>query len=131
MAEDDSEAGGDGGRTRFLSALIAGGILLAAALGLYFFDQLRSSERQRELINWQVRLGIVASSRALAVETWLNEQGRAVQSLAENASLQIYVAELELLKKQGGGELGGAVPEAEYLQSLLSVSAAQAGFVPE
>ena len=131
MAENESEAGGNVGRTRFLSALIAGGILFAAAFGLYFFDQLRSTERQRELINWQVRLGIVASSRALAVETWLNEQGRAVQSLAENASLQIYVAELELLRRQGSLEQGGPVPEAEYLRSLLSVSAAQAGFVPE
>ncbi|MCH8203125.1 MAG: PAS domain S-box protein [Proteobacteria bacterium] len=131
MAENENEIAWNVGRTRFLSALIAGGILFAAAFGLYFFDQLRSTERQRELINWQVRLGIVASSRALAVETWLNEQGRAVQSLAENASLQIYVAELELLKKQGSWERGGAVPEAEYLQSLLSVSAAQAGFVPE
>ena len=131
MAENEKEITWNVGRTRFLSALIAGGILFAAAFGLYFFDQLRSTERQRELINWQVRLGIVASSRALAVETWLNEQGRAVQSLAENASLQIYVAELELLKKQGSLEQGGAVPEAEYLQSLLSVSAAQAGFVPE
>jgi PAS domain S-box-containing protein len=131
MAEDGNEGGGIVGRTRFLSALIAGGILFAAALGLYFFDQLRSTERQRELINWQVRLGIVASSRALAIETWLNEQGQAVQSLAENASLQIYVAELELLKKEGNWEQGGAVPEAEYLQSLLAVSAAQAGYVPE
>ena len=84
MAEDESEAGGNVGRTRFLGALIAGGILLAAVLGLYFFDQLRSTERQRELINWQDRLRIVASSRARAVETWLNEHRPSAVCAAES-----------------------------------------------
>ncbi|MEE8370740.1 MAG: hypothetical protein V3R73_01240, partial [Sphingomonadales bacterium] len=131
MNDIKSKSAGLDARTRLMTGLIAAGILLVAALGIYFFDRVRSSERAREMINWQVRLGIVASSRAAAIETWLGDQGNAVQSLAENASLQIYLAELDLLMRAGSWKLGTAVPEAEYLQNLLAVSAEQAGFVPE
>lgn len=131
MNKTKKKSAGMAVQTRMMTGFIAAGILLAAALGVYFFDRVRSSEREREVINWQVRLGIVAASRAAAIETWLGDQGRAVQSLAENASLQIYLAELDLLMRAGSWKPGTAVPEAEYLQNLLAVSAEQAGFVPE
>jgi len=72
--------------------VLLGLALAAAVLAIRFVE----TERDRDLRAWQVRLGIVAASRAAAIDGWLAHQKSVVRDLAENAALQIYMTELEL-----------------------------------
>lgn len=109
--------------------VIVAGVVLAviAILGVVLVFNFVASERQRDLRAWQVRLGIVADSRAAAVAEWLEAQHQTLRELAENASLQLYLTELAL----AGGDRTGVTEEsaqAEYLRNLLVASADRAGF---
>ena len=106
----------------------AGAVLaLIAILGVILVVRFVESERARDLRAWQVRLGIVADSRAAAVQDWLDQQHGTLRELAENTSLQLYLTELSL----AGGDRGQVTEEsaqAEYLRNLLVATADRAGF---
>ena len=57
-----------------------------------FVDQ----ERSRNLQEWQIRLGIVADSRTAAVNEWVENNFAVLRELQQNASLQLYMTELEM-----------------------------------
>jgi len=105
-------------------AATAGALGLAALLGVLFAFQWVEGERERELRSWQVRLGIVADSRAAALAEWLESQYAALRELSENASLQLYLTDLAL----AGAARDADPPEAQYLRNLLTATAARAGF---
>ena len=63
-------------------------ILVAGALLINAYIQ---KERQRDLDDWSIRLGLIAETRVEAVEEWLYRQQRSLQELAGNASLQLYL----------------------------------------
>ena len=101
-------------------ALAAAGVV---ALALHFVE----AERERDLRTWQSRLGIIADTRAAAVNDWLERQLEAVGGLSQNASLQLYATELAL----AGGDRAGVTDEAAqagYLRNLLIVTAERTGF---
>lgn len=127
MAEQD--AAEQGIQTRVNKVVLAAGVVLAAAVVIgigivYFFVE---GQRERDLQTWQTRLGIVADSRAAAVEDWLAEQFATLRDLAENASLQLYMTELALSR---AGEAGLEVDQVEgaYLRNLLIATAMREGF---
>lgn len=109
--------------------VVAAGIALAvlAAIGIGLAFQFVAAERQRDLAGWQVRLGIVADSRAAAVEEWLEQQFGTMQELAENAALQIYMTELGLAAGDRT-KVTEAEAQAGYLRNLLTATAERAGF---
>jgi len=103
-------------------------ILVAIAiLGGWAIGGFMANERERELTQWQVRLGIVADSRAAEVERWLEANVADLTSLADNESVQLYVGSIDEL---------AADPEQQdqiegfrqYLRNLLLVAAARGGF---
>lgn len=103
--------------------VLLGLALAAAVLAIRFVE----TERERDLRAWQVRLGIVAASRAAAIDGWLAHQKSVVRDLAENAALQIYMTELEL----AGGDpqaLADEPAQAGYLRNLLQATADREGF---
>ena len=51
--------------------LTGAALVIAAVVGTFLVLQFAASERERELKQWQVRLGIVADSRLGDVEGWL------------------------------------------------------------
>ena len=51
-------------------------LVIAAVVGTLLVLQFAASERDRELRQWQVRLGIVADSRLADVEGWLGDRTR-------------------------------------------------------
>ncbi len=129
--KEDKEVQAGGTRAR---TIVFGGfaVLVAAAIGAVIFAQnYVSQEREIALRNWQIRLGIVADSRSAAIQAYLDRQFAAMQSLAENASLQIYLTELQLMREAGEISEEGEAVEGEFLSNLLQVSAQQAGFVPQ
>ena len=120
---------GDDGVPRNVNKMIAlAGLLLVmvAVLGVIFVFRFVESERRREVQDWQIRLGIVADTRAAHVNDWIEEQFATLRELAENASLQLYVTEISLL----GGETGDEdeLGETGYLRNLLVATADRGGF---
>jgi len=100
-------------------------IVLAVVVAHRFVED----ERQRATQEWQTRLGIVADSRAAAVNEWFDRNFGTLRDLAENASLQLYLTEL----LQAGGDRASITDEpaqASYLRNLLVATANQSGFVP-
>ncbi|WP_169570189.1 HD domain-containing phosphohydrolase [Sneathiella limimaris] len=86
-----------------------------------------NQQRERDLQNWEIRLGIVADSRLASVEEWLAKQKEAIISLAENESLQVYLTQLVIDTEDNGTRIE-EVPEAGYLTNLLNNHAVISGF---
>lgn len=108
-------------------AVAAGVLLLCAVLSMVAVHRFVKAEGERDLQQWQVRLGIVAASRAQAVREWRDRQFETLSGLADNLSLQIYLTEFSL----SGGQSGAVTDQsaqAEYLGNLLIVTADQFGF---
>jgi HD-GYP domain-containing protein (c-di-GMP phosphodiesterase class II) len=108
-----------------VAVILAAVIVVAVLLALKFVED----ERQRNLQAWQIRLGLVADSRAAAVNEWLERNFSALRELSENASLQLYMTELTLAK--GNRDVVTDEPaQASYLRNLLVATADRTGFVP-
>lgn len=107
---------------------IAGAILLlCAVLGMVAVHRFVKAEGERDLQQWQVRLGIVAASRAQAVREWRDRQFETLSGLADNLSLQLYLTEFSLSEGRSGAVTDQSA-QAEYLANLLVVTAEQSGF---
>lgn len=97
-----------------------------AAAGVFFTFQFAENERERELKQWQIRLGIVADSRFADIDEWLDSQLGELNDLAENGSLQIYTG---ILQEAEDRDIPS--PEADSLNTLLTAVADRAGFKAE
>ncbi len=106
---------------------LAGGLILAAIVGVYAVLSFVGAERERDLRAWQIRLGIVADSRAAAVNEWIEAQFRTLQALAENESLQLYMTELSLAQGDKT-QVTDEAAQAGYLRNLLIATAERDGF---
>jgi HD-GYP domain-containing protein (c-di-GMP phosphodiesterase class II) len=100
-------------------------IIGATAAAVVFILRFVADARERDTQAWQVRLGIVADSRADAVETWLEGQFATLRGLADNDSLKIYLVRMTQAAKTGDPLV---TPEAQYLRNLLMVTASRTGF---
>lgn len=108
-----------------LLAILATGIALAGSVlwALRFAE----TQQQRDLNSWQARLNIIADSRLLDVNNWLKQQFDELSGLSANASLQLYMTELE----QSRGAREQVTDEAfqtVYLRNLLDITAQRSGF---
>lgn len=103
-------------------------LLLILAAGALLINAYVKKERQRDLEDWSIRLGLVAETRVEAIETWLAAQDASLTELANNASLQLYVWQLS----QRQDEDQAAEPaQLAYLRNLILASATRYGFEPE
>ncbi len=125
----DTDDQGAGRRARLIVTGALAALMAIMAAGVWGVDRFIDIERQRETQAWQVRLGIIADSRAEAVHGWLDAQFGVIKGLAENASLQIYLTELSLLSENGAAGMRESPPEARFLENLLLVAAHQGGFL--
>lgn len=119
-----------GGRAATLRMLITGVVLaVAAAIGFFLVFQFAEAERQREMNDWQSRMGIVADSRFADLNKWLDLQLDELRGVADNASVQLYMTVLHEAGATAQDE--DAPAELGYLANLLTVVADRAGFVGE
>src|SRR5512147_1208788 len=70
-------------------------LLVLAVVGIWAINRFVEDERQRELTQWQVRLGIVADSRVAEVNRWLAGNLADLNALADNESVQLYVGSID------------------------------------
>lgn len=124
MTEQVAETSALAGRVNRIVIGAAVALVVAAAVGVWLVIEFVGSERERDLQAWQVRLGIVADSRAEAVRDWVEQQYGVLSGLAENQSLQLYMTELAL----GDLEEDAGIAEQEYLRNLLTATAERTGF---
>jgi HD-GYP domain-containing protein (c-di-GMP phosphodiesterase class II) len=106
--------------------LTAVAIMVAAVAAVMLVFRFADVERERELIAWQSRLGIIADTRASAVNSWLDRQLEEVTRLAENASVQLYTSDLARDSKSDATPT--ALAQSGYLANLLAVTASRSGF---
>ena len=102
-------------------------LALLLAAGAFLINAYVQKERQRDLDDWSIRLGLVAETRVAAIEDWLGSQTGALGELANNASLQLYLWQLTQRE-----DSNPAIEPAQlsYLRNLLLASAGRYGFTP-
>jgi len=112
-------------RPALVAAVTAG--MLVAALGVAAVFRFVGAERDRDIANWQVRLGIVADSRSAAVEAWVARQWSDLGAVADNDSVRLFLTELKLasgdLKNVADGQ-----SQEQYIDNLLIFTASQSRF---
>lgn len=111
-------------RARLSGVMIVAALIVAVVIGIAWVFRFADAERERDLRMWQIRLGLVADSRAEAIGGWIGQQLRTVADLADNPSLQLYMTQLAL----GDGAVADSQGQAAYLRNLLIVTASRAGF---
>lgn len=103
------------------------GLLLLLALGAFLINLYIERERARDLQQWEARLGVLADTKAQAVEQWITAQFVELEELAGNASLQLYLWQLTLARQNE--EQDAASAELAYLRNLILATAYRAGYV--
>lgn len=114
--------------TLSVMSLTAAAVAAAAIAAVILIFSYADSERRRDRGVWEERLGIVAESRAAAVDDWIERQYRDLGALADNASLQIYMTELAG-RAAPSDRVTEELAETGYLRNLLTVVAGRAGFL--
>jgi len=110
---------------------VIGGMLALATLvlaGAWLIQIYVDKERQRDLDDWAIRLGLATEIRVNAIDSWLSARTGDLAELANNASLQLYMWQLTRREEQA--------PEIEpaqlsYLRNLVVASAERYGFLPD
>ncbi len=110
-------------RAALTGATIVAGATIAVILTLGYAD----AERDRELRQWQVRLGMIADTRTSSIERWLRDQFGALGALADNTSVQLYMSGLTGAREQGD-RMSREFAQSGYLRNLLTVLAYREGF---
>jgi len=109
-------------------------LIILGVAGVWSISRFVGQERDRELTQWQVRMGIIADSRAAEINRWLDRQTKDLAGLADNESVQLYVSSIAEFNaaQQKGTQDANQQDEVngfrEYLRNLLTVTAGRAGF---
>lgn len=114
-------------RARYSVPAAIAALLLLLGLGAALINFYMQGERERELLQWEDRLGLVADAKADAVARALAEDARTLADLARNASLQLYL--WQVLRARQAGEPSEPA-QAAYLRNLLVAAAERSGFLP-
>lgn len=112
-------------RAKRATLLTMAGLAVAAVVGIVLALGFLQREKERDLLSWQVRLGLVADSRALDVGRWVEDRLSVLRDLAQNPSVQLYMTNLSLGIDGGDAEQ----VEGRYLRNLLDATALREGML--
>ncbi|MEZ5563569.1 MAG: HD domain-containing phosphohydrolase [Gammaproteobacteria bacterium] len=116
---------------RSVAAAILALVMLLGAGGLLINIYIEN-EQQRDLLQWETRLGLVADSKADALARALAADQRDLAELANNASLQLYLWQLVRARQQSGEDAGQAESAQQaYLRNLMLAAAERGGYMPD
>ncbi len=102
-------------------------VIIFAVIAAWLVTAFIEDEWEGDLLAWQVRLGIVADSRIAAVDGWVDAQLDAMDGLAENPGLRLYLTQVAA----AGGEppeTPEAAAQVTFLRNLMVVVADRFGF---
>jgi HD-GYP domain-containing protein (c-di-GMP phosphodiesterase class II) len=103
------------------AALALAGLLAAGIWGINAYVE---QERQRDLLQWESRLGLVADAKADAASRALEQQRREIEELANNASLRFYLWQLSQASDSANADAGAL----GYLRNLVLATASRYGY---
>jgi HD-GYP domain-containing protein (c-di-GMP phosphodiesterase class II) len=112
--------------TRIRKSLTVAAFAVAAPAAMAAAWWFVAKERARDVRAWQVRLDLIADSRASDIARWLDGQFATLSSIADNAAVQLYVMPLAAT---GDPATASEPPERSYLRNLLIVTAEHGGFL--
>ncbi|MEO8223802.1 MAG: HD domain-containing phosphohydrolase [Gammaproteobacteria bacterium] len=118
-----------GGRKPSPAAIAVLGLLLLVGLGALLINVYIEGERQRDLLQWESRLGLVADAKADAVARLLAADRRELGELAGNASLQLYLWQVVKARQSAGAAVEPA--QQAYLRNLMLAAAERGGYLPD
>lgn len=101
-------------------------LLLLVAIGVSLVIGYAHKERERDLQNWQVRLGILADVRFQAVDHWIEHQFGSMRELADNGSLQLYLT--QLIARPANDATTVEPAQLSYLRNMILATAEREGF---
>ena len=102
-------------------------LVVLGVVGVWAINRFVDEARERELTQWQVRLGIVADSRVAEVNRWLAGNMADLNALAENESVQLYVGSIDEFSTDPTQQ-DQVEGFRQYLRNLLLVAATRGGF---
>ncbi|HWS03214.1 MAG TPA: HD domain-containing phosphohydrolase [Gammaproteobacteria bacterium] len=106
--------------------LIGLALLFAVILGgIWLIFSYLDLERERDLGDWRIRLGLIADDRAAGIDQWLSREFANLGELANNASLQLYLSQLSTHT-----DTPADVEPAQlgYLRNLINAAAERGGY---
>jgi HD-GYP domain-containing protein (c-di-GMP phosphodiesterase class II) len=114
------------GRLSVSGALLALGAVVVA--GAILIGLWAAQERERDLRQWEARLGLVADTRADALARVVAGYQRDLAELAGNASLQFYLGQVAEARRTGTDR---AAAQLDYLRNLVLAAADRDGYLSE
>lgn len=126
-AQGNAEGAAPRRKVNWIVLATAAFLVVGIAAAVFFAFRFVEDERQRDLQAWQIRLGIVADSRVASVSDWVEGKYATLRELAENASLQLYMTELEMAAGDKS-QVTDQAAQAGYLRNLLVATAERTGF---
>jgi len=112
------------GLSRLSIAIPIFALVALVLVGAFFINVYISQERERDLRQWEARLGLVADAKVDAIRDFLDHVFDDLQELAGNASLQLYLGELLQARADGARQPA----EFAYLRNLILASADRYGY---
>jgi len=124
----DGKGKGSGFDLRLIFPLLI--LILMMGGGLWAITHYVAEERARDVTQLQVRMGIIAESRAGEIDRWLKRQMEEIRALSENQSLQLYVGSIKEMSADPA-QADQVAGLTEYLRNLLAVTASRGQFIVE
>lgn len=106
----------------YMSAAI---LFIVLIVGIWAVFSLAKHERKRDLNNWRLTLGVMADSRANAIDEWAESRFSILRELSLNGSLQLYIQQI-IERPEINREAEPA--QLSYLRNLLVATAQRGGF---
>jgi PAS domain-containing protein len=113
----------------FAAALLALVVLLA--VGALLINLYIEGERERDLLQWDSRLGLVADTKVDAVARLLGGDRRELEDLARNASLQLYLWQVIQLRREPPVSEAAEPAQQVYLRNLIVAAAERGGYLAD
>ncbi len=100
-------------------------LLIFIVISLWLIFEYAKKERNRDLMNWESRLALLAEIRSSAIEDWLGKRKTQLNVLANNASLKLFLS--HYANQQ---QIDKSVLHAQqgHVRNLLRASAERFGF---
>ncbi len=114
-------------RVSITAAVVA--LLVLVGIGAVLIGTWIGEERQRDLLQWESRLGLAADARADAINRLLAADRRDLADLAGNASLRFYLWQIAQARGAGTGGSEAAEGAHGYLRNLLLAAAERYGYI--
>ena len=94
-------------------------------LSIWMINQYAEKERNRDIMNWQSRISILADMRTAAVIDYLDKQKKLLNELATNPSLQLYLTQYKLSDGKDDEILRA---QLSHVRNLIRATANRFGF---